>query len=183
MYKNNYFNFKDIKPKINSKQILIEVYFISIIPDEEVWTKIYENKDKKEILESFRYYDVSGIIIEIGDEVRNFKKGDHVFGVANFEYNTLSKYAIVLELEIAKSPKSISFLLSSIVPSSCIILLNELSKKELNKKNILIHYGTTNIGNLAIQISSINNLNVISTCPEKFKHFYNNLGVNKIINK
>ena len=73
-----------VKPTISKDEVLIETYAASVNPLD---IKVVEGKLKS--VSNFKLpttlgYDVSGIIIEKGENVPNFNIGDEVFSKVNF---------------------------------------------------------------------------------------------------
>lgn len=177
----NHLKFMDIeKPIINSNQILIEVHATSITADELIWPETWDS-EKKIIIPC---HDVSGVVIEVGSEIKKFNVGDEIFGLINFHKNgALSEYAIVVENEISKKPKKLNHVFSSSVPLVCLTAWESLIDIGKLKKDetILIHGSSGGVGSYSIQIAKWIGANVIASGSTKNKAFIYSLGADKFI--
>lgn len=64
------------KPIAKGKDLLVQVKAISVNP---VDTKVRSPKDKVESEPRILGWDVAGVVVEIGEEVTEFKPGDEVY--------------------------------------------------------------------------------------------------------
>jgi len=102
--------------------------------------------------------DVSGIVREVGDEVKDFKVGDEVYGcIGGFSHmpGVLSEYALADSRLIAKKPVRLSMIESAALPLVSITAWNALVDRGRISPNqkVLIHAGTGGVGHLALQLA------------------------------
>lgn len=61
--------------------------------------------------------DCAGVIIEIGQKVKNFETGDEVwFVVPYWMQGTMAEYVVIKESHIARKPKGIGFEIAASIP-------------------------------------------------------------------
>ncbi len=104
------------KPKINADEVLIKTKAISINPVDAFVRKNESSlkgilKPDKDDDTFILGWDVSGIIEEVGSDVKEFKNGDEVFGMINFPGNgkAYAEYVAAPANQITLKPKNISF--------------------------------------------------------------------------
>lgn len=144
------------KPELLADSVLIEVHGASINPVDNIIRAGYM---KEYIPISFPFtmgYDVSGVVIEVGSKVSNFKKGDEVYSrpTGNIA-GTIAEYTVVNEQEIAVKPANITHQEAASIPLAGLTAWQALvAKGNLQKgQKVLIHAGSGGVGTLAIQMA------------------------------
>ena len=172
------------KPDLLEDSVLIEVHGASINPVDNFIRAGY----MKEYLPiSFPYtmgYDVSGVIVEVGSKVSNFKKGDEVYSrpTGNIA-GTIAEYTVVNEKEIALKPVNITHEEAASIPLAGLTAWQALvSKGNLQKgQKVLIHAGSGGVGSLAIQMAKQLGAYVASTTSTINVDMVKKLGADEII--
>jgi NADPH:quinone reductase-like Zn-dependent oxidoreductase len=172
------------KPNLLEDSVLIEVHGASINPVDNFIRAGY----MKEYLPiSFPHtmgYDVSGVIVELGSKVSNFKKGDEVYSrpTGNIA-GTIADYTVVNEKEIALKPVNITHEEAASIPLAGLTAWQALtSKGNLQKgQKVLIHAGSGGVGSLAIQMAKQLGAYVASTTSTTNVDMVKKLGADEII--
>ncbi len=128
-------------------------------------------------------FEVSGIIQEVGGEVKQLKSGQKVIGVTRFGgYKTLVK---VNQGFVRPLPDDFSFEEGAGLPTTYLTAyhgmfnLGHLKKKE----KVLIHAAAGGVGTAAVQLSQIYDAEIIATCGSETKvEFLKKMGVQHVIN-
>jgi NADPH:quinone reductase-like Zn-dependent oxidoreductase len=99
-----------IKPsELGDEQVLIENYAVSLNPLD---IKMGEQNLAKVKLPAVTGYDISGRIVAVGIDVKDFKVGDEVFGVLNFNSSNgggaLQQYSVGDIDGLIKKPTNLS---------------------------------------------------------------------------
>lgn len=188
---NNHFVEVDIeKPKIKSGHVLIEVKATSLNPvDHKILTAdIGINPDSPAIL----HMDVSGIVVEVADDIQTFKIGDEVYGCAGGLQSNLGRldgaladYMIADAKLIALKPKTLDFGTSAALPLVSITAFEGLFDRMHIQKDdyILIHGATGGVGHIAIQLAKQHGVKVAATISSAQKaQIAKDLGADDIIN-
>lgn len=124
--------------------------------------------------------DFSGIVIDIGANVTNFKIGDEVFG--NAAGGSLQEYTYVRESEIALKPKNISFEEAASIGLAGGTSLQALRHfGDLNGKKVLIIGGSGGCGSLGVQIAKYYNAKVYAVCGPKNVEYVKSIGADVIL--
>jgi len=172
------------KPALEENQILIKAYSSSFNP---IDFKIVRGDFKAMGKVTFPIgtgRDVSGIIEEIGKNIKKFKKGDKVYSRINENHvGTMAEYVVSNVKDTALMPSNLSFDESASIPLvglttyQALVDIAKLSKGE----KILIHAGSGGIGTFAIQLAKHLGAHVTTTTSTKNISFVKGLGADKVI--
>jgi NADPH:quinone reductase-like Zn-dependent oxidoreductase len=171
----NVFEIKDIeKPIIKPDQVLIKVNTVSINPID--WKQ--RNGNHKYILGSpfpiILGYDVCGEVVETGNEISKFKKGDIVFGVLNNKYGgALAEFAVGNEECFSIKPKDLSSeeaAAVSMVSLTSLQAFRDIVNLQADQ-TVLINGASGGVGHIAIQIANLMGAKVIAVASTKSKDF------------
>ena len=114
-------------------------------------------------------YSVSGIIVEVGRDVKAFKVGDRV-AASGSGFASHAEYVAVPINLIAKMPDNVSFEQAAFTTVGC-IALHGIRRAELQISDTVVIVGLGLLGLLAVQIAKANGLKVIGIdlIPEKLE--------------
>lgn len=170
-------------PKINPDDVLIKVFATSINPVD--W-KVREGA-MKQIKFTFPLilgWDVSGVITEVGSDVKNFKVGQEVYARPDLTRSgTYAEYVAVKADIIAEKPSSISHVEAATIPLAGLTAWQGIfdhGKIESGQK-ILIHGASGGVGTLAVQLAKWKGAYAIGTASEKNINFLKELGADEVI--
>ncbi|WP_121812087.1 NADP-dependent oxidoreductase [Mucilaginibacter kameinonensis] len=178
------------KPRIEANEVLIKVQAISINP-----VDIYVRKDinalKTFILPEAGQdifilgWDVAGIVEEIGEDVKDFKIGDAVFGLINFRGagNAYAEYVAAPESQVALKPNNISFEQAA---AACLAALTAWQALAIHAKlkpgeKVLIHAAAGGVGHYAVPIAKHLGAYVVGTASADNKEFVLSLGADEFV--
>lgn len=137
-------------------------------------------KPKKQILGS----EFSGVIEAIGNDVKAFKVGTHVFGINTMAFGTHAEYVCVHELKsIAIKPSNMSFLEAAAVCEGFIYANNYLKNINFeNSPSILINGATGSICTAALQLAKYYGAkHITAVCNTKNIELIKSLGADEVI--
>ncbi|MFK7925490.1 MAG: NADP-dependent oxidoreductase [Bacteroidia bacterium] len=171
------------KPSIQAKDILIEVKAAAINPI-----------DKSIILGNLQgmipipfpstsAYDVSGIVVQKGDEVSNFEIGDLVYSrVPQEQMGTIAEYVAVTNVAVSKKPGNISFEEAASLPLAGLTALQSLEHAGIKENDkVLIHAGSGGVGSFAIQYAKAKGAYVYTTTSTGNVKWVKELGADRVI--
>lgn len=171
------------KPTVQAKDVLIEVRAAAINPI-----------DKSIILGNLQglipipfpsttAYDVSGIVVEKGDEVSNFEIGDLVYArVPQEQMGTIAEYVAVNSMAVSKKPGNISFEEAASIPLAGLTALQSLEHAGIQANDkVLIHAGSGGVGSFAIQYAKAKGAYVYTTTSTNNVQWVKALGADRVI--
>ncbi len=171
------------KPTIQAKDVLIEVRAAAINPI-----------DKSIILGNLQgmlpipfpsttAYDVSGIVVEKGDEVSRFEIGDLVYSrVPQEQMGTIAEYVAVNDIAVSKKPGNISFEEAASIPLAGLTALQSLEYVGIKENDkVLIHAGSGGVGSFAVQYAKAKGAYVYTTTSTANVDWVKALGADRVI--
>ncbi len=169
------------RPDFNKDQILIKVMAAGINP---VDTKIRSGNhisSHRLQLPAILGKDMSGVIESVGENVKEFKIGDMVFGCIN---NTYAEYVVASPEFIVKKPENISFEVAAAVSLAGLTAYQAINDhlKVSSGQRVLIQSAAGGVGHMAVQFAKLQGAFVSGTASGKNIEFLKDLGVDQSIN-
>nr|GMD97091.1 2-methylene-furan-3-one reductase [Ipomoea batatas] len=147
-------------PEIQDDQVLIKVAAAALNP---VDSKRRQGKFKAtdSPLPTVPGYDVAGVVVQVGSQVKGLKQGDEVYGNINEkaleglkQFGSLGQYTAVEEKLLALKPKNLSFEEAAGLPLAIETANEGLERAEFSSgKSILVLGGAGGVGSLVIQLA------------------------------
>ncbi|KAJ7974563.1 2-methylene-furan-3-one reductase-like [Quillaja saponaria] len=146
-------------PELKDDQVLIKVVAASLNPvDSKRMLGYFKDTDN---IPTVPGYDVAGVVVKVGNQVKNFKVGDEVYGDLNvkaLEYPTkhgsLAEYTAAEEKVLALKPKNLSFVEAASLPLAIETAYEGLERSGLSAgQSILILGGAGGVGTQIIQLA------------------------------
>jgi NADPH:quinone reductase-like Zn-dependent oxidoreductase len=171
------------KPTIQAKDVLIEVKAAAINPIDKSIILGNLQGMLPIPLPSTSAYDVSGIVVEKGDEVTNFEIGDLVYSrVPQEQMGTLAEFVIVTSNAVSKKPGNISFEEAASLPLAGLTALQSLEYAGIKESDkVLIHAGSGGVGSFAIQYAKAKGAYVYTTTSTSNVEWVKELGADRVI--
>lgn len=147
-------------PVIKDDQVLIKVEAASLNPLDYKRMLGYI-KDTDSSPPTIPGYDVAGIVVKVGKQVRNFNEGDEVYGDIN-EFalecpktsGTLAEFTAVEEKLLALKPKNLSFVEAASIPLAIETANEGLERAGFTSgQSILVLGGAGGVGTFVIQLA------------------------------
>ncbi len=175
------------KPSIKSNEVLIKVKAISINP-----VDVKVRSRKAPLAENLAQYDplilgwdISGVVVETGNEVTSFKTGDEVFGMVNFAGHgkAYAEYVAAPAEHLAMKPKNISHLEAAASTLAALTAWQAFDSygKLRSTDKVLIHAAAGGVGHFAVQIAKHIEAYVIATSSVSNRDFVLELGADQHI--
>ncbi|MEK4514000.1 NADP-dependent oxidoreductase [Paenibacillus sp. FSL H8-0122] len=172
-------------PQIGEQDVLAEIHAASINP---IDFKIRDGKLRmllKYELPLILGNDFSGVIIQVGDKVKKFKRGDEIYGrPRKSRIGTFAEYIAVHEDDIALKPRNLSFEEAASIPLVGLTsyqALHDILQLSAGQK-VLIQAGAGGVGTFAIQLAKAMGLYVATTASEAGAELVKSLGADQVIN-
>lgn len=132
--------------------------------------------------------DVAGVVVDVGEEVTEFKAGDEVYGCAGGVKGTsgaLAEYMLADVQLLAHKPKNITMAQAAALPLVTITAWESLYKRAnvQSGQTVLIHAATGGVGHVGIQLAKLAGAKVYTTASsEKKLNIGKHLGADVSIN-
>ena len=171
------------KPTVQVKDVLIEVKAAAINPIDKLIILGNLQGMLPIPLPSTLAYDVSGIVVEKGDEVSNFKIGDLVYSrVPQEQMGTIAEFVVVTSVAVSKKPGNITFEEAAGLPLAGLTALQSLEYAGIKENDkVLIHAGSGGVGSFAIQYAKAKGAYVYTTTSTDNIKWVKELGADRVI--
>jgi NADPH:quinone reductase-like Zn-dependent oxidoreductase len=171
------------KPTVKPTDLLIEVKAAAINPIDK--SLVLGNLQGMLPLPfpSTMAYDVSGVVVEKGNEVSNFEIGDLVYSrVPQEQMGTLAEYVAVNNTVVSKKPGNITFEEAAGLPLVGLTALQSLESAGIKENDkVLIHAGSGGVGSFAIQYAKAKGAYVYTTTSTDNVNWVKELGADRVI--
>jgi NADPH:quinone reductase-like Zn-dependent oxidoreductase len=171
------------KPTVQANDVLIEVKAAAINPIDKSIILGNLQGMLPIPLPSTSAYDVSGIVVETGNEVSNFEIGDLVYSrVPQEQMGTLAEFVVVTNDAVSKKPGNISFEEAASLPLAGLTALQSLEYAGIKENDkVLIHAGSGGVGSYAIQYAKAKGAYVYTTTSTSNVQWVKELGADRVI--
>lgn len=179
-------HFKEMPtPTIGDNEVLVKTRSISINPVDIKTRKgqsVY-NDLKAHNATIILGWDISGTVVEVGNDVKKFRRGDDVFGMINFPGHgkAYAEYVAAPATELALKPKNISHdeaaaaTLAALTAWQAVVTHGKVSKGQ----KVVIQAAAGGVGHYAVQIAKYLGAYVIASSSEANKEFVLGLGADE----
>lgn len=172
------------KPEVLADSVLIEVHASSVNPVDGMVAAGYLKEMYSLPFPHIMGHDVSGVVVEVGENVTKYKVGDEVFSRPNgTQARTIAEFCVVKEDELALKPKNINHQEAASIPLVGLTAWQAMvAKANLQSgQKILIHAGSGGVGTLAIQMAKHLGATVATTTSSKNIDLVKSLGADVVI--
>ena len=129
-------------------------------------------------------HDVSGIITQVGKNVKQFSIGDEVYSrPSDFSIGTFAEFIAIDERDIALKPENLSMEAAASIPLVALTAWQSLVEKANLQKGqkVFIQAGSGGVGTIAIQLAKHLGATVATTASEKSFEMLKQLGADVVI--
>lgn len=172
------------RPNPGSSDVLVEVHAASVNPID--W-KIREGHMKAFVdipMPHIMGRDVSGVVVDMGEDVESLSVGDAVFGSAAADRDgTHAEFVAIDSTLLAKKPDRIDHVDMASLPIAALsayaglVTYGNLAEGE----KVLIHAGAGGVGVIAVQIAKQIGATVVTTASESNAEYVRDLGADIVI--
>ncbi len=172
------------KPALVDDSVIVEVHAASLNPIDNILRAGYLRHMLELNFPHVMGYDVSGVVVEVGNKVKNIKVGDAVLARPNQQdAGAVAEFARLKEDELSVKPEGLSHAQAASIPLAGLTAWQALITHGHIKSNdkVLIHAGSGGVGTLAIQIAKHVGAFVATTTSSKNADLVRRLGADLVI--
>lgn len=132
--------------------------------------------------------DFSGVVVETGQAVKHYKRGDEVWGTLNwYRQGSHAEFVVASESEVSSKPVSISHLEAATIPYvavtswTALSSVGELKEKNTEGKRVLVLGASGGIGTFSVQLLKAWRADVTGTCATDAVDLVKSLGADTVI--
>ncbi len=125
----------------------------------------------------------SGEVIEVGKEVKKYKKGDLIYFINSMKDGCLAEYIVLHEKGvIARKPENISHVEAAPIAFGAMSAYHFINSKTISKNNDVLIYGASgSVGSYALQLAKFYGANVTAVSSKKNHQALLKLGADHVI--
>lgn len=147
-------------PPVKDDQVLIKVVAAALNPV-DFKRRLGKFKASDSPLPTVPGYDVAGVVVKVGSQVKSLKEGDKVYGNINEkalegpkQFGSFAEYTAVEEKLLALKPKNLDFAQAAGLPLAIQTAYEGLERSGFSDgKSILVLGGAGGVGSLVIQLA------------------------------
>jgi NADPH:quinone reductase-like Zn-dependent oxidoreductase len=177
------------KPTPKDDEVLVKVYAVSanaadihLLKADPFPIRLSSGllKPKNQVLGS----DIAGRVEAVGKNVKQFKKGDEVFGNISADgWGGFAEYACARENAFALKPSNLSFEEAAAVPMAAITALQGIryAGQIRTGQKVLIHGASGGVGTFALQLAKSFGAEVTAVCSTRNLDMARSIGADHVI--
>ncbi|GAB2279662.1 hypothetical protein Dimus_014307 [Dionaea muscipula] len=175
-----------VVPQVNDDQVLVKVVAAALNPV-DFKRRLGKFKATDSPLPTVPGYDVAGVVVKVGSQVKEFKVGDEVYGDINEnalqgpkQFGSLAEYTAVEEKLLALKPNNLDFVQAAGLPLAIETAYQGLEKAGFSPgKSLLVLGGAGGVGSLVVQLAKqvFGASKIAATSSTRKLEFLKSLGV------
>jgi NADPH:quinone reductase-like Zn-dependent oxidoreductase len=128
--------------------------------------------------------ELSGVVVQVGDGVKDLARGDAVFGVTNDRFvGAYAEFALADALRVARKPPGLAFIEAGGMPIVAVTaraMLFDYGGLQSSQR-VLVHGAAGAVGNLVVQLAHRAGAHVIATSRARDVDFVAKMGADQVI--
>ena len=169
------------RPQPAAGEVLVQVYASGVSPQELTWST---STGELRPLPATLGFELSGVVAELGADVKGFSVGEAVYGMPSFKMGgSQAEYITVLATELAAKPFRLTHVEASAVPLSALTAWQALFEQAhlLPDQTVLIQGAAGGVGLFAVQLAHWAGAKVIATASGRNRVLLAGLGADEVI--
>lgn len=171
-------------PTIEPNEVLIRAHAAGVNPVDAAIRAGYMVEYINHSLPLVMGWDVSGVVDQIGSDVKNLKVGDEVYARADVARDgAYGEYVAVRAGDVALKPKSLDHIHAAATPHAALSAWQSLVETAglSAGQTVLIHGAAGGVGSFAVQFAKMRGAHVLGTASEKNLEYLRKLGADEVI--
>jgi NADPH:quinone reductase-like Zn-dependent oxidoreductase len=172
------------KSEPGAGEVLVHVHAAGVTPTELLWYPTTHTKEGAARTGAVPGHEFSGVIADLGKNVRGFKVGDEVYGMNDwFADGATAEFCIALPQNIARKPATLTYEAAATVPIGALTAWQGLLERARiqSGEQVLVHGGAGAVGLFAVQLAHLHGAYVITTVSGQDIDFVKQLGADQVI--
>src|SRR5215469_3781226 len=172
------------RPQVQKGEVLIHVHAAGVNPLDWKVRSGSLNGFIQHKLPLIPGWEVSGVVVEVGFGVSQFKEGDEVFAMADpTRDGAYADYIVVRGAALAIKPKSLHHVRAAATPVSALAAWRSLFDfgQLQSGQRVLVHGGSGGVGHFAVQLAKWKGAYVMATASTKNRELLVKFGADEVI--
>lgn len=128
--------------------------------------------------------DLSGVVVQVGDDVKDLAPGNAIFGATNDRFvGAYAEFALADASRLARKPERLGFIEAGGIPVVAVTARSMLFDYGglQSGQRVLVHGAAGAVGNLVVQLAHGASAKVIATCRARDVAFVTEMGADEVI--
>jgi NADPH:quinone reductase-like Zn-dependent oxidoreductase len=172
------------QPKLAAGDVLVRVHAAGVTPTELGWEPTIQKKDGSPRPNAIPAHEFSGVIAEVGSDVRDFQPGQEIYGMNDWYVDGgLAEFCVTQPSSIASKPAKLTHVEAATVPIGALTAWQGLFDRcHLHAgQRVLIHGASGGVGIFAVQLARNIGAHIFATASARNRDFVKQLGANEFI--
>jgi NADPH:quinone reductase-like Zn-dependent oxidoreductase len=174
------------RPKPDNDELLVRVYAAGVNPLDWLVCSGAIPEVRDEPLPWILGWDLSGVVVSVGNDVTAFEPGEAVYGMSRLPGagGSFAEYITLSAEEVRAKPTSLSHIEAAGLPMAGQTAFHSLYRVAgiSPGHRILIHAAAGGVGHMAVQFASNTDAHVIGTASGRNEAFLHDLGIDEFVN-
>jgi len=167
------------RPTLKPSEILVEVHYAGVNPVDWKLRAGYLKDFMPISLPSTPGMDFSGVVAEVGSEVKHLWKGQEVFGIATGCY---AEYAVAEAGDVIAKPGNLSMEKAAAAPLAALTAWKAVEDAGVaNGQTVVVQGAAGGVGIFAVQFARLKGAKVIGVTSTDNAAFVKSLGADKVV--
>jgi NADPH:quinone reductase-like Zn-dependent oxidoreductase len=172
------------RPQAGTGKVLVKIKAAGVNPIDWKIRDGFVKELFKDRLPMIPGVDMAGIVESTGDGVRDFRKGDAVYGfLGSLDGGTYAEYVAANSEALAPMPRKLDFVQAAAIPLAAIVgwqtLFDDANLQP--GQTVLIHGASGGVGHMAVQLAKWRGARVIGTASARNADFLKSIGCDRVI--
>lgn len=171
-------------PEVGAEEVLVEVHAAAVTPGELAWDGTWHSADGADRTPVVPSHEFSGVVAEVGRDVRSLTPGTQVYGLIDFNHDgAAAEYVSLPEAAAVRRPVRLSHVEAAALPLAALTAWQALADHARVQpgERVLIQGGAGGVGSLAVQMAKALGADVTATANDDAEPLVRRLGADRVV--
>ncbi len=143
-------------PAVGAREVLVAVHAAAVTPGELAWDETWQSADGADRTPIIPSHEFSGVIAQVGGDVRSLTPGTQVYGLIDFNHDgAAAEYVSLPQAGVVPRPVPLSHVESAALPLAALTAWQALADRARVQpgERVLLLGGAGGVGSLAVQLA------------------------------
>jgi len=169
---------------VGANEVLVEVNAAAVTPGELAWDETWQSADGADRMPIIPSHEFSGVIAQVGGDVRSLTPGTQVYGLIDFNHDgAAAEYVSLPQEGVVPRPVRLSHVESAALPLAALTAWQALADRARVQpgERVFIQGGAGGVGSLAVQFAKALGAEVTATAIDDDEPLVKTLGAAGVV--
>ena len=171
-------------PEVGANEVLVELNAAAVTPGELAWDETWQSADGADRTPIIPSHEFSGVIAQVGGDVRSLTPGTQVYGLIDFNHDgAAAEYVSLPQEGVVPRPVRLSHVESAALPLAALTAWQALADRARVQpgERVFIQGGAGGVGSLAVQLAKALGAEVTATAIDDDEPLVKTLGAAGVV--